>query len=71
MQVLVTPDPLGGERFTNRKNGKHCTLLAEPEHFKNRHWFIFSGGHPIHNLDRGPMFATRRGAVNFIEALLK
>jgi len=72
MQVLVTSDDIGGERFTNRKNGRHATLLSDPKHFTRRYWHVFMGGHPVYDINRaGHNFSSRKAAVEFIEALIK
>lgn len=72
MQVLVTNDGIGGEKFTNRANGRHATLLAEPQHYRSRRWHVFMGGHEKYDINRaGYGFTSRRGAVEFIENLIK
>jgi hypothetical protein len=72
MQVIVAPDGIGGEKFTNRENGRHATLLASPRHFTKRYWHVFMGGHHLYDINRaGHNFSSRRGAVSFIEMLIK
>jgi hypothetical protein len=71
MQVIVTPDGLGGERFTNRKNGKHASLLCDPA-AKHQRWYVFQGGHEKYDLNRaGFGFMSRRSAISLIETLIR
>lgn len=69
MQILVVADPCGGERFVNRTNGKHCSLMQDI--VAPYRWYIFQGGHPDHNLNKKASFKVRGEALEAIEILLE
>jgi len=72
MLMLVTKDPLGGERFTNRRTGQSCALVEDPPELPGRRqWIVYYGGHPTQHVNRGPFFYNRGSAVSFIEFFLK